>query len=141
LPVLDANIAVDWVWPGLDPKRPAIDLLDLLVGGDEDLIAPPLLISEACNALLTGVRAGGLTGAEADASQRLIPDLPIVIDDDARDIDRAWWLARRFDNHPFYDLIYVALAERRGMSLITNDRKLRSRLMDLDFILAPEDLT
>jgi predicted nucleic acid-binding protein len=31
--------------------------------------------------------------------------------DEPRDLQRAWELSRRYDNHPIYDLLYVALAD------------------------------
>ncbi len=52
----------------------------------------------------------------------------------------AWDLARRYDNHPIYDLVYVALAERRRTRLITADSRLRQTLVGLDWLVAPEQL-
>ena len=58
--------------------------------------------------------------------------------DDHRDLDRAWELARRYDNHPIYDMIYVALAERRATELVTADEALRRRLTNVDWIVGPD---
>ncbi len=55
-------------------------------------------------------------------------------------MDRAWDLARRYDNHPIYDLLYVALAERRRTQLVTADSTLRQRLVGLDWLVASEHL-
>jgi len=52
-----------------------------------------------------------------------------------------WELARRHDNHPIYDMIYVALAERTGTQLITADHALRNRLGHMPWVLAPEEAT
>jgi len=60
--------------------------------------------------------------------------------DEPRDLDRAWDLARRYDNHPMYDLVYVALAERRRTQLVTADSALRQRLRGLDWLIGPEQL-
>jgi len=60
--------------------------------------------------------------------------------DTPRDLDRAWDLARRYDNHPIYDLLYVALAERRGTPLITADSTLRQTLVGFDWVVEPEEL-
>jgi hypothetical protein len=52
---------------------------------------------------------------------------------------RAWDLAHRYDNHPIYDMLYVALAERLGEPLITVDDKLRRRIAHLSLVLRPDE--
>jgi len=47
----------------------------------------------------------------------------VRIVDDERDLGRAWDLARRYDDHPIYDMVYVAVAERRGAVLVTAARQ------------------
>jgi predicted nucleic acid-binding protein len=47
--------------------------------------------------------------------------------DDNGDRHRAWELARRYDNHPIYDMLSVALAQRLSEALITVDDRLRRR--------------
>jgi predicted nucleic acid-binding protein len=49
----------------------------------------------------------------------------------ARDVARAFELARRYDNWPVYDVVYVAFAERLGTELITSDERLRARMAHL----------
>lgn len=140
MPVLDASVVVDWVAPGADPELPAVALLARLAADDVELLAPRLLLEEVANALLTGVRRGRWSGAAADAAYSLLRELPVRLIDEPRDLDRAWDLARRYDNHPIYDLLYVALAERRRTRLVTADSTLRQRLSGLDWIAAPEQL-
>jgi predicted nucleic acid-binding protein len=60
--------------------------------------------------------------------------------DEPRDLDRAWDLARRYDDHPIYDMVYVALAERTDSVLITADRALRGRLIGMDWVIGPEEV-
>lgn len=50
--------------------------------------------------------------------------MPITLADQPADLDRAWELSRRFDEHPVYDMLYVAVAEREGMTLVTVDQAL-----------------
>jgi predicted nucleic acid-binding protein len=140
MPVVDASVVVDWVAPGADPALPAVALLARLATDDVELLAPRLLLEEVSNALLTGVRRGRWSGAAADAAHILLRELPVRLIDEPRDLNRAWDLARRYDNHPIYDLLYVALAERRHTQLITADSTLRQRLSGLDWIVAPEQL-
>ncbi len=128
MPVVDASIVVDWVAPGSDPSSPAVTVLQRLVETEEELVAPRLLLEEVANALLTGVRRDRWSGADADAAYGRLRRLPARFVDDQRDLDRAWDLSRRYDNHPVYDMLYVAVAERTRSVLITADEALRSRL-------------
>jgi len=45
-----------------------------------------------------------------------------------------------YDNHPLYDMLYVALAERRATQLITGDSRLREALRGLDWLVTPSQL-
>ena len=132
-------MVVDWIAP-VERGQPAIAALERLSSQGSALLAPPLLIAEVSNALLTGVRRGRWDGAMADGARSLLAEAPVRLEDDSRDVDRAWDLARRFDNHPIYDMVYVALAERTGMKLITSDPKLRRALAGLDLLVSPEEV-
>lgn len=138
MPVIDASVVVDWVAPGSDPGLPAAKALTRLAEQQADLLAPRLLIEEVSNALLTGIRRGRWSGAAADKAHVLLRELPVRLLDEPRDLRRAWELARRYDNHPIYDLLYVALAERHDVLLITADAALRQRLVGLDFLVPPQ---
>lgn len=138
MPVVDASVVVDWIAPRADPGLPSISLLARLAAGEVEILAPRLLTEEVSNALLTGVRRGRWSGAAADAAHALLRALPVRLADEPRDLDRAWDLARRYDNHPVYDMVYVALAERRGMQLVTADAALRAVLAGFDWVVAPE---
>lgn len=138
MPVVDASVVVDWVAPDSDPGLPAIRALARLAEQRAQLLAPRLLIEEVSNALLTGIRRERWSGAAADKSQALLRELPMRLLDEPRDLERAWELARRYDNHPIYHLLYVALAERHNAQLITADTALRERLTGLDFLIAPQ---
>lgn len=140
MPVVDASVVVDWVAPGVDPGAPAIAALERLSASGAELLAPRLLLEEVSNALLTGIRRGRWDGAAADTAQALLRDLPIRLVDQPRDLWRAWDLARRYDNHPVYDLLYVALAERHRTQLLSADAALRRRLVGIDRLVAPEEL-
>jgi len=131
VPVVDASVVVDWVAPGVDAGAPAISALGRLAAADAELLAPRLLREEVSNALLTGVRRGRWSGAAADVAQALLRELPVRLVDEPRDLWRAWDLARRYDNHPIYDLLYVALAERRRTQLLTADAALRETLVGI----------
>jgi predicted nucleic acid-binding protein len=135
VPVVDASVVVDWVAPDVDPAGPAMVALEDLVDRDEPLLAPRLLLEELGNALLTGVRRGRWDGAAADRAFDDLRELPVELVDTRADVDAAWDLSRRYDEHPIYDLVYVALARRLGEVLLTADRRLVDRLGSRDIQL------
>jgi len=139
--VVDASVVVDWVAPDADRAGPAFRYLRRAVAAPVRLQAPPLLVQEVGNALLTGVRRGRWDGAEADRMFALLRQMPVELIHDERDVDRAWELSRRYDEHPLYDMVYVALAERLGDTMVTADEELLSRLSVLTFVTDVETLT
>lgn len=138
MPVIDASIVVDWVAPDADPRGPARRLLERLADAEEQVVAPRLMMEEVANALLTGCRRGRWEGGAADAGFELLRRLPVDLRDERRDLDRAWELSRRYDEHPVYDMVYVSLAERLGLQLVTADEALRRKLTFLDFVVGPD---
>ncbi len=137
MPVVDASIVVDWVAPDVDPDAPAGRLLTRLAKSGATLYGPRLLFEEVANALLTGCRRQRWDGAAADNAYQRLRQLPITLVDEAVDRDRAWDLSRRYDEHPIYDMVYAALAERLGDQLFTADNMLRRRLAPLGFVVGP----
>jgi predicted nucleic acid-binding protein len=85
-----------------------------------------------------GVKRRRWSGAAADTAYTFLVKIPIRLVDDALHMDRAWELSRRYDNHPIYDMLYVAVAEHAKTNLITADETLRQRLRQLAWIVAPE---
>jgi predicted nucleic acid-binding protein len=65
--------------------------------------------------------------------------LPVRIADIPADRERAFELARRYDNWPVYGMLYVALAERLGTEYYTADERLRSRLAHLPWVRGTTD--
>lgn len=118
-----------------DPRGPAGRLLGRLAKAGRPVLAPRLLLEETANALVTGIRRGRWSGTEADAAFALLRRLPVRLVDEPDDLDRAWELSRRFDEHPVYDLLYVAVAERLGEQLVTADDLLVRRLGTMPFVV------
>lgn len=137
MPVVDASVVVDWLVPGIDPKLPTIQARRRLKEEGAVLLAPRLLLVEAASALMRGLRRRRWSGVEADRALLALRRLPLHLVDDARYLDRAWELARRYDNHPVYDMVYVAVAERASTELITADRVLQQRLTHLPWVIGP----
>lgn len=134
MPVVDASIVVDWVAPRCDLDSPAMRLLDRLVRREEPLLSPRLMLEEVANALITGIRRQRWDGAEADVAFAALLRLPVQLVDTPADLGRAWELARRYDQHPVYDMVYVATAERVDQVLLTADAALSARVRTLPFV-------
>jgi predicted nucleic acid-binding protein len=135
MPVVDASVVVDWVAPDADDDGPALQLLTQLIDSRERVLGPRLLIEEVTNALLTGCRRRRWDGRAADTAFTLLRRLPVELCDRPVDLDRAYELSRRYDEHPVYDMVYVALADRLGEPLLTADSALVRRLVGLPFVL------
>src|SRR5262249_30709252 len=138
MPGVGARCVIDWISPEASARLPAIGLFNRLASEGAELLGPRLLLEEVSNALVSGIRRRRWSGAAADASHALLLQLPVRIADDRRDLVRAWELARRYDNHPLYDMIYVALAERTRNELITGDEALQRRLAHLGWVIGLE---
>jgi len=138
VPVVDASVVVDWIAPDADPHGPARRLLSRLGRADDVIHAPRLMLEEVANALLTGVRRRRWSGVEADAAFDLLTTLPVALADGGPDLDRAWELSRRYDEHPIHDMLYVALAERLDDQLLTADTRLAARLAGRGTVVAIE---
>lgn len=139
MPIVDASIVVDLIAPDRDPQSPVVELAARWAHDGVDLVGPRLLPEEVLNALLIGIRRRRWDGAAADGAAVLLDRLPIVLGDVHRDRERAWELARRYDDWPIYDMVYVALAERLGEQLVTADYRLLHRLAHVDWVVAPAD--
>ncbi|MGH3873390.1 MAG: type II toxin-antitoxin system VapC family toxin [Pseudonocardiaceae bacterium] len=138
--IVDASVVVEFIAPDADTAATTAVLFDCWGQTGEELHAPAMLPLEVMNALLTGVRRQRWDGQAADDAAGLVASLPMTLHDDGRDRHRAWELARRYDNHPIYDMVYVALAQRLGEPLVTVDDKLRRRLAHLGLVRRPDEI-
>ena len=119
--VIDASVAVKWVLPEEGAERAAA-----LRGQPDELIAPTLIAAEIGSAMRKRVAAKQLSVTEAlSASQiatalinRLVPVPELT--------GRALELAIELQ-HPIYDCLYLALAERENVTLVTADQNLLAK--------------
>lgn len=104
------------------------------------LIAPAFIKVEIASALRSQARFGGLP---VDVVLRHLEgfEAQISVFDDGPLLSSAFRLA--FDrDHPVYDCVYLALALRQGVPMLTADMKLARKFMDMPGlqILTPETL-
>ncbi len=134
--VLDASVGVKWLLADEEDSGLAQDLLRQFRLGDVGLVAPAHIRYEVFNALMVAsrLRRPRLTpqaGIEA-TDEFLGLRIPTVSDDDLLLAARA--LAYQY-GCAFYDGLYLTLAERLNLRLITADRKLNNLVASHPLIL------
>jgi len=120
--VVDTSVALTWMIPESISGQ-AVELLD----ASYTLIAPDLLLLELGNVLWKKVRKGDLTRETADRVARDLPESFDALYPAAGLVQRARSLSHDLD-HPIYDLVFLALAEREDCPLVTGDGRLAKRL-------------
>ena len=127
--VVDASVAVKWYLPanGEELVEQAFDLLSAYRNRKITLFAPDLLWAEFGNVMSKAVRSGRVSEATA---QLAITDILAwqfqIVNSDAL-LSKALTLAVS-ENRSFYDSLYVALAARLNIDLITADERLANAL-------------
>ena len=115
--VVDASVALCWF--AREKESPSANRL---ISSRAELIAPSLLLAEFGNALWKKTRRGEMTIDVANAAvkeiRRFIPQFVDLSEIAAE----AFELAREI-NHSVYDCCYLALALRRGATVVTLDRQ------------------
>jgi predicted nucleic acid-binding protein len=123
--VLDASVTVKWF-----ASEPGSAEARSLVHSDEELVAPELTQVEVASALVKKAMRQQLNLKEAHEALTLwfeaINDGDIVLLPDADYLAAASELALQLA-HPLADCLYLALAERLGVALITADRAFARR--------------
>ena len=123
MPVVDASVALKWFLA----NEPDADLALKVLGDGHALTAPDILIAEVCNAAWKSARLGRIGQVQVD---EIAAGLPLFIErfaDSATLAPRAVAIASQLD-HPVYDTLYLALAEREATQVITADSRFRSKV-------------
>ena len=116
--VIDASVVVKWVIP-----EALSDRADRVRDHEGDIRAPDLLLIEVANALWRKTLAREISPREADTALDLVQRSGLDLRGTPPLVPRAMELARRL-GHPVYDCVYLALAEREGVPLVTADQRL-----------------
>ena len=119
--VVDASVALKWVIEEEDS-----DLAEAILSTGIALEAPDLLQVEVANALWRRLRGGASSEEQADRAFVTLDGAIGLWHADKPLARRALELASSL-GHPIYDMLYLALAERRGARVITADRRFAER--------------
>lgn len=112
--VVDASVAVKWLIP-----EPDSAVAERLCEG-RNLIAPELIEVECANILWKHVRRGEISRSDAFTGIQDLRRSPLNLVRDSELLIEAQGLANDFD-HPIYDCLYLALALRKDVPVITAD--------------------
>jgi predicted nucleic acid-binding protein len=131
--VLDVSVALCWVLPRLHSAR-ALQLRDDYRQSVHLLIAPSIFPAEAANALTKAERQKLIPIGDA---RPLIQDV-LTTPPALHPIDAIFYRAVEISSRyraAFYDCLYVALGEREGCEVVTDDQKMLKNLQtDFPFL-------
>lgn len=123
--VVDASVAVKWLLPEAGDAAARS-----LLSSGERLFGPALIRVEVAAAIARKSRFGEIESRDVEAAVdlwfRAIADGVITLVPDEADLPRAVKLALAL-KHPLQDCLYLALAERLGVTLITADEKFAAK--------------
>ncbi len=123
--VFDASVIVKWFVD--DPLTG--DAVDARLA-HRPAVAPSLALVEVANALRRYVVRGELDPSTARDDLSLVSAV-VELEDHTDLVEEAFALACRL-NHSMTDCLYAVLARRRNLPLITADRKLARKLVEVD---------
>jgi predicted nucleic acid-binding protein len=123
--VLDASMALAWLFPRQDPAEAALADRALDELDSESFLVPALWYGELANAILRGERKGLVTASRTAAFLAELDQAEIETDADSPRLRQSVVLAlARSHSLTAYDATYLELALRKGVALATFDRQL-----------------
>ena len=118
--VVDASVAVKWLL-----KEPGSAAALEVLGSDEQVLAPSLVQVEVAGAVTRKASRGELAQAEAERAfalwGRLLSSDRLQLEPDAIELPAAFAMSIQL-SHPLQDCLYLAVANRRAVDLLTADR-------------------
>jgi predicted nucleic acid-binding protein len=124
--VLDASVALCWVLPRPNSAK-ALQLRNDFQNGHHELIGPSVFPGEIASALTKAERQKLIAVGDARPLLGRVMRTPPVLNPYEPLLDRAVDISSR-TRAGLYDCLYVALAERDGCELVTDDHKLIANL-------------
>lgn len=116
--VIDANVGLKWFI-----EEPRSQEARKILEQGHTFIAPDIFIPEICNVVWKKVKIQDIFMEQGLAIVNNVPKVLDYLVPSSEVAKRAFDLAVQF-NHPVYDCLYLALAERESSILFTDDRKL-----------------
>jgi predicted nucleic acid-binding protein len=116
--IVDSSVAVKWY---LDEVYS--EAARSLVASE--LAAPSLLLVECANVFWRRCRIGDIKREEAQFAYETLAGAPLELHDLPGELGRRALQIGLSLNHPVYDCVYLALAERLGIPLVTADTWLK----------------
>ena len=107
---------------------------------DPDLVAPPLMWSEARAVLHELARRGDLPAAQARRMRRAVDRVPVAEQGHPSLGETSWDIADRLGRSRTYAAEYVALARLLGCRLVTLDAEIARRARRLAVVVGPAEL-
>jgi predicted nucleic acid-binding protein len=120
--VVDASVALKWL---VDEE--GADVADRILGHATELHAPRLLASEVTNALWRKARIREIERSDVGVLVAAVAHMPLAWTEDERICAGAGRLAVGLER-PVYDCMYLALAHRLGVRLVTADTRFANAL-------------
>ncbi len=123
--VLDASMALAWLYPRHDPAEAALAEMALDELDHEEFAVPAIWYGEVANALLRGERKGLVTLAQTAAFLAELDMADIEAETDSPRLRQSVVMAlARSYGLTAYDAMYLELVLRRGAPLATFDSQL-----------------
>ena len=107
---------------------------------DPELVAPPLMWSEARSSLHEALWRGDMQIEDAERTRERLERCPVARVDHDQLGEEAWRIADELGWAKTYDAEYVALARLLGCRLVTLDERLRRGADRLGFVVSPTEL-
>ena len=120
--VIDASVACKWFFE----ENLSAEARSLAESGAA-FTAPDMILAECANAAWRRVRGNTIPRAQADAFLKALPRWFESLAPSARLHEAAFEMACALD-HPVYDCLYLALAEREQTRMVTADRAFADRV-------------
>lgn len=118
--VIDANVCLKWFI-----EEPRSSAARKILNKGASFIAPDIVIPDICNVVWKKVKNQEVTSVQGQA---IVTNVSMIFDHivpSSELAQRAFGLALQC-HHPVYDCLYLALAERESITLVTDDAKLVS---------------
>ena len=132
--MVDASVAVKWI---IAEERE--DVAESLLSAADSRSAPELLLVEVANVLRSKLSRGQVSHTHAQAGLRFVTTAMTSLIPDRELVGRALDIAVELE-HPVYDCMYLACAEREGTKVVTADARFRRRTVQSRYASLVESL-